>query len=338
MKKIYLLAFVLLLSVTGSRAQQKAVYNQYMLNGYLLNPALTGVENYLDVKASYRNQWSGLAGAPASFYVSAQGPLNKEDRSSSLVSLPARGKNAIINTLRLRSDNDFRILKPHHGLGALVVGDKMGPESRLGASLTYAYHLPVAQQRMKLSAGFSGGFTRYRLDPSQLDFGPQADPVAGQYYGDMVLPEIGAGLMLYGRNFYAGASAAQLFQGAINLSPNPAADPSRFHNHYFVTGGYEWKPSRELSVLPSLLLRYAPPTPVTVDVNLKVAYLRQVWGGLSYRHNNALSVLGGANVNKMVSIGYAYEVATTSLYQYNTGSHELMIGLALHNTFAVRNR
>jgi type IX secretion system PorP/SprF family membrane protein len=338
LKKIYLLLSILLLSLTVGRAQQKAVYNQYMLNGYLLNPALTGQENYLDLKASYRNQWSGMAGAPASFYVSAQGPLNKADRSSSLVSLPARGKNAIINTLRLKSENDFRILKPHHGLGGMVLGDNMGPESRLGASLTYAYHLPVNRHNLKLSAGLSGGFTRYRLDASRLDFGSQADPMAGQYYGDMVLPEIGAGLMLYGRNFYAGASAAQLFQGTINLSPNPAADPSRFHNHYFVTGGYELRPSREISVLPSLLVRYAPPTPLTVDVNLKVAYLRQVWGGLSYRHNNAFSVLGGANINKLVSVGYAYEVATTSLYQYNTGSHELMVGLALNNTSAVRNR
>jgi type IX secretion system PorP/SprF family membrane protein len=338
LKKIYLLLFILLLSVTGSRAQQKAVYNQYMLNGYLLNPALTGQENYLDVKASYRNQWTGLAGAPASFYVSAHGPLQKADRSSSLVSLPARGKNAIINTLRLKSENDFRILKPHHGLGGMIVGDRMGPESRLGASLTYAYHLPVNQRKMKLSAGLSGGFTRYRLDPSQLNFGPQADPMAGQYFGDLMLPEIGAGLMLYGSNFYTGVSANQLLQGELNLSSNREADPSRFHNHYFVTGGYEWRPSREISVMPSLLVRYAPPTPLTMDVNLKVAYLRQIWGGLSYRHHNAFSVLAGANVNKLVSLGYAYEVATSSLYQYNSGSHELLIGLALNNSSAVRNQ
>ena len=36
-------------------AQQKPVYTQYILNNYIVNPAVTGIENYTDVKISYRN-------------------------------------------------------------------------------------------------------------------------------------------------------------------------------------------------------------------------------------------------------------------------------------------
>ena len=41
-------------------AQQKPGYTQYILNNYIINPAITGIENYTDVKMSYRNQWTGI--------------------------------------------------------------------------------------------------------------------------------------------------------------------------------------------------------------------------------------------------------------------------------------
>ena len=45
-------------------AQQRPQYTQYILNNYILNPALSGIENYTDVKISGRDQWVGLGGAP----------------------------------------------------------------------------------------------------------------------------------------------------------------------------------------------------------------------------------------------------------------------------------
>lgn len=45
-------------------SQAKPAFNQYILNNYILNPGLTGIENYTDVKMSYRNQWAGINGAP----------------------------------------------------------------------------------------------------------------------------------------------------------------------------------------------------------------------------------------------------------------------------------
>ena len=36
------------------QAQQRPQYTQYILNNYILNPALSGIENYTDVKISGR--------------------------------------------------------------------------------------------------------------------------------------------------------------------------------------------------------------------------------------------------------------------------------------------
>jgi type IX secretion system PorP/SprF family membrane protein len=337
MNKIYALFYILITIVSVARAQQKPQYNQYMLNGYLMNPALTGIENYTDVKVSYRNQWTGLNGAPTSFYLTAHGPLDKRDRSSSIISLPARGKSNIINRLRYKEANDFKFLKPHQGFGGAIISDKMGPNNRLGMNLSYAYHLPVARRKMKLATGISAGFTRYSLDLSRLDFGPNADPVVNQYRNARLLPEISLGTTLYGQNFYVGASAAQLLQNAIDLSGMNDGVQQRFSNHYFLMGGYEYRLGQEVAFMPSVLVKYVRPSPVSVDVNLKVSYLRKVWGGVSYRHQNAVSALAGFNLNAILNVGYAYEMATSNLNQYNSGSHELMVGIILGNSYRIKS-
>lgn len=53
-----------MLAVLNIQAQQRPQYTQYILNNYILNPALSGIENYTDLKISGRDQWVGLNGAP----------------------------------------------------------------------------------------------------------------------------------------------------------------------------------------------------------------------------------------------------------------------------------
>lgn len=69
---------VLMLMLMKTYAQQKPYHTQYILNNYILNPALSGIENYTDVKLSYRNQWTGIDGAPVTIYASAHAPIGKK--------------------------------------------------------------------------------------------------------------------------------------------------------------------------------------------------------------------------------------------------------------------
>ena len=64
---------------TFLQAQQKPEYTQYILNNYILNPALTGIENYTDVKISHRHQWVGLQDAPVTTYLTIHKPIGKKD-------------------------------------------------------------------------------------------------------------------------------------------------------------------------------------------------------------------------------------------------------------------
>ena len=69
MKRFFLLLAVSSIS-TAVMSQAKPAYSQYILNNYILNPAVAGIENYTDVKLSYRKQWAGIEGAPVTTYMS----------------------------------------------------------------------------------------------------------------------------------------------------------------------------------------------------------------------------------------------------------------------------
>lgn len=59
MKSKISLLFFLLLSFNGL-AQESPRSTQYIFNNYLFNPAISGIDNYTDVKMGYRSQWKGI--------------------------------------------------------------------------------------------------------------------------------------------------------------------------------------------------------------------------------------------------------------------------------------
>jgi hypothetical protein len=69
-------------------AQQRPQYTQYIFNNYLLNPALSGIENYVDFKAGFRKQWSGIDDAPQTTFASAHWNLGRDYLWKNPLSMP----------------------------------------------------------------------------------------------------------------------------------------------------------------------------------------------------------------------------------------------------------
>ena len=79
-KSAKLLGTVLLLFLPALIwGQQKPQYTQYIINNYIVNPAFTGIENYIDIKMGHRQQWVGLKGAPVTTYITLHKPIWKDD-------------------------------------------------------------------------------------------------------------------------------------------------------------------------------------------------------------------------------------------------------------------
>ena len=57
-------------------AQQLQHYSQYMINDYVLNPAISGTTGQYDAKLNIRDQWIGIEEAPRTLIFSVNGPLD----------------------------------------------------------------------------------------------------------------------------------------------------------------------------------------------------------------------------------------------------------------------
>ena len=92
MKILFILGAILM---TGSMsfAQQQPQYTQYIINNYIINPALSGIENYTDVKISHRHQWVGVDNSPVTTYFTIQMPIGKKDDRTSATSFKMPGEN-----------------------------------------------------------------------------------------------------------------------------------------------------------------------------------------------------------------------------------------------------
>src|SRR6478735_8739705 len=71
-----LMSLVLMVSL-NVKAQQQGQYSQYMMNYYLINPAVAGTDEFLDARVGYRMQWTGIEGAPRNYYMTVHSPIDK---------------------------------------------------------------------------------------------------------------------------------------------------------------------------------------------------------------------------------------------------------------------
>jgi type IX secretion system PorP/SprF family membrane protein len=330
LKKSYCLIIFIIGISLSSFGQQRPQYTQYIFNNYLLNPALSGIENYTDFKAGYRKQWSGIEGAPQTTFASAHWSLGNDYLWKNPLSMPEKGDDPM-------SDNymqNYTASPAHHGMGATVVLDKAGPISRLDANLTYAYHLQLSGT-LNLSVGATVGITRIGLNVNELSLENPNDPALNNTITSQVKPDLGMGVWLYGARFFAGASVQQILPQKLAFTSDPNYNSGKEVPHAFLTAGYKLFIDEDISAIPSVMIKYVNPTPVSVDANLKIAFKDRFWIGGSYRYNDSYSAIAGLNISKLINLTYSYDFTTSQLNKVSYGSHEIVLGLQLNNVYQV---
>ena len=289
-------------------AQQLAQYSQYMNNNYVLNPAVAGTEDYIDVKLSYRTQWTGIEGAPKTYYASVNSSLGR------------------LHTQSKRTLHDWS--RGFHALGAIVYSDVTGPTRRSGLYGSYTYNLALTRS-LRLAMGVSVGMQQFSLDGAMLQFHNPNTLVGNQA---SLVPDASVGLWLYNDNFYAGVSSAQLLGNQLDIAYDPGTrllSNNKLERHYFATGGVRLPLGEEVSLVPSVLVKYMKPAPVSVDVNAKLKYRDIMWVGVSYRVRDAFVGNLGINFSDFASLSYSYDASASELSGYQWGTHEVLLGLKI---------
>lgn len=313
MKKITLIISVVLVSLS-SFAQQKIMVSQYMLNQYLINPAVGGTAEFLEANAGYRLQWVGLDGAPQTFYMTVHAPIGK-----------APGH------YNWRSKKKY-----HHGIGGYLAVDKQGLLSRTLVYGSYAYNMPLSK-RIRWSNGLFLGFQQHRIDGNGVITDGQHDASLPEMSINKIIPDLSIGSWLYSEEFYVGLAANQILRNRLEYSVNHVTDDiGRLNYHYFLTaGGRIPFYHNEMEWIPSILIRYVNPAPVSFDLNSKIRYKKMYWAGVSYRHKDAIAILAGITIAKSFHIGYSYDISISKLAKYHSNSHEIVLGYSLARDFDV---
>lgn len=319
--------------VLGSLAQQKPHYTQYILNQYIINPAITGIENYTDIRLSHRHQWAGLKDAPVTTYFSIHTPLGKKDYRTNATSFRMPGENPRGKAYW----ESYTAAEPHHGIGLQVVDDRAGAYHFFQASLTYAYHIGLSA-KTSLAAGFGAGINRAQLQTDKLDYGGGStyDPAASGQDGNLnrIRPDFSAGLYLYAAEYFFGLSVRQMVPQSLSYNQSAGGTvEGKLVPHYFLSSGYRMLINEDFNLIPSVLLKFVDPLPVQADLNLKLQYQDLAWVGASYRTRDGFAGMLGINISNFLNVAYAYDYSTSRLQTVSKGTHEIMLGFLLGNKY-----
>ena len=313
-------------------AQQQPQYTQYLINNYILNPAITGIENYTDVKISHRHQWVGLQDAPVTTYFTIHKPLGKKDDRTTATSFAEPGENP-------RGRNywqDYEAAKPHSGIGLKIINDQTGPLNRFAGYVSYAYHIGISAQT-SIAVGFEAGVQDIFLDRSKLDFGT-ANPTDPAVYNsgeiNSLKPDFGAGIWIYSADYFIGLSAQQIIPQKIYYSSNTVKQQQgKLVPHLFATAGFRFFLNDDISMIPSIMVKDVQPVPLSIDFNAKFQYHDLLWAGVGYRLKDGFNALVGINVSNTFNVSYSYDYTTSQLNTITKGTHEIVLGFLIGNKY-----
>lgn len=269
-----------------SFAQQDAQFSQYMYNTINVNPAYAGSRGALSIFALHRTQWVGLDGAPVTNSVSINTPLNRSNL----------------------------------GLGVSIVNDKIGPTRENTISADLSYTIPTSET-FKLSFGIKATANLFDLDVNRLN--PVDDDPSLHDFNNKFSPNIGAGIYLHSHKAYVGFSVPNFIE-TNRYDDNEVAIFKEKINYYLIAG-YVFDLNNYTKFKPAVLTKIVEGAPLQIDISGNFMFNDKFVVGVAYRWSAAMSAMVGFQISESIYIGYGYDLETTHLENYNSGSHEIFL-------------
>lgn len=295
-----LIGLVLILLSGVLHAQQDAQFTQYMYNTININPAYAGSRQTMSVFALHRTQWVGLDGAP------------------------------VTNTFSIHTP----IKDSNVGLGLSIINDKIGPSDENNIAIDFSYSIPMSES-YKLSFGLKASANLLNVDFSKLKYFT-GDTSFDSNIDNKFSPNIGVGVYLHSDNSYIGLSAPNLLETKhFDRYAGAGSDSylAKEKIHYYLIAGHVFELNGTVKFKPSLQTKFVQGTPLQVDLSGNFLINEKFMAGIAYRWSAAVSAMVGFQATENWFIGYGYDLETTQLANYNSGSHEIFLRYELFNKY-----
>lgn len=273
-------------------SQQYPWWTQYKVNQTLYNPAFCGTKRLVDIRINYRNQWTGYDGSPKTY---------------------ALALNA-------------RLWKGRVGVGGFIFKDDIGPFKKINSSITGAYHLKFPDS--ELSFGVQGNYMVQRFNGNDITLRNQQDKAINQFIEDKQSTFDGSfGLLYFNDRFHLGVGANNIAGSSFEYYNNDSLKKGTYTNvaHYNISAGFNWADDIDYTFENSIFASYVPGVPFAFDYTLRFHMKQQLIAGVSFRLNDAIALQLGYTIQEKFQISYSYDIVTSPLRKYQSGSHELTL-------------
>ena len=257
MKNFLLILFLLPLSLSG---QQLPYKNLFAETAFIFNPGMTAPWDYMEVGATYQQQWSAFEGAPQTMIAYLQVPMLKQNMS----------------------------------FGGSIMSDQVGLLDQRMANLNYAYKLrPNISSKDQLSIGIGASLNQVMLNGEQSIARQDGDPRLFNTPASALSPNLSFGLFYTsdarnsGENYlYAGLSAYSALPLNISLT-DETNNVQTFERVVQANGVFGWRMVHGYSFIePSISIDYSALNIFHALARIQFDINHVFWGGLGYSTNN----------------------------------------------------
>lgn len=289
---LIILAFVPVL-LFAQQDPQFTFNNDY--NAYV-SPSLMVNDHKLNVVAQHRQQWVGFEGRPITTLASAS----------------------------------YRIDKAWSAFGVSVLYDILGAQKSGNAIFNYAFDGKIGEHH--IIPGIQLGMLFNTLDGSKLDPIQQNDPNIISGKSKAYVFDLGLSLAYRWRGLVASFSTKHLTAPKVEFEEGNSVSEFSVARHYYGLVAYEGRFGK---------FRFKPISFVKSDgasvqfdqfIWLGACNLTKYFDGFSlgtgYRIDDAIMV-GAQFEFKWFAIGYSYDITTSGLKNYSSGSHEIYLRVHL---------
>ena len=272
----------------GVAAQSDVQYTHFTFNKLAYNPGYTGAKGAFDALALYRNQWSGIEGAPRTIHVNAHTPF--------------AGK--------------------RNGMGIALTSDEIGKVSTNSVDMSYAYRIKLGDANT-LSLGVSGRLEQLRFKWSDSEAIDPDDPEIPVGDETAFATNFGTGAYFLGKKYYFGLSVPRLLKSGLYQDRSDRKDNPRTA---YVMGGFSALLTNNVELVPSILVSVNPAAPVDVDLNANFILMKVFWLGGTYRLGDSFDALAGMEFGNGMRLGVGLDFTHSELDKVTNGSWEVMLG------------
>lgn len=287
---------IALCAVTNLVAQEDVLFSNKQLRLNYMNPAYVPEIMYASFTLGGRYQWTGLDGAPKTYFASGK----------------------------------YFFMGAHSQVGLSFLSDEIGYQYTRNPKLSFAFMIPVADDSY-INLGVGGGLVNRGYDASKIKEVNTLNTAESYEIPKGTAPDAEVGLELLLQNFELGFSANHLLNGTDDVPLHRLY--SGYANYYFQTSEW-WRLAPSYFVYNyqdrwkhqlSLYFYYV------FDYQWNPSDLFYV--GATYRFEYEGSIMVGVNPFEWLSIFYSYDYFFGNLRHGSYGSHEVGLEFRIPQKF-----